>query len=88
MPVNFSIAHWQTSYTFDASSYNNGKDITKAKVYPIFKNVNYSFNNAGQSAFNYTITTTSDWKIKYTSNGYQEGVSIVFNFLGFVIEWE
>lgn len=85
---NFTISHNQTSYTIDVSSYNNGMDITKATIYPLYKNTAYSFNNGRQTSFSYTITVTEDWKIKYTSNGYNDSVSVAFNFLGFVLLWE
>ena len=86
--TSFSIDHNNQTKTIDVSKYNNGMDITKATIYPLFKYMGYNFNNAGQTGFSYAISATSDWKIKYESNGYQSGVSIGFNFYGFVILWD
>ena len=86
IPINDYTNHNKTTVTIDASEYNNGKDVSNVKVYPIIEEV-YNVQGSGYTIV-YSASISSDWIITISTSGYGSGKTSSTTFLGAIIVFE
>ena len=86
IPINDYTNHNKTTVTIDASEYDNGKDVSSTKVYPIIKQV-YNSQGSGYTIV-YSASISSDWIITISTSGYASNKTSSTTFLGAVIVFE
>ena len=75
--------HNKATHTYDASSYNNGLDVSKATVYPIVKEI-----SQGTGTVQYSASISSSWVVTITSSGYTTGENLQTLYHGVVVLFE